>query len=142
MAVEREANRTASRLHCIKKLGFPDNDRIATSPIARFKLQRKLCLYSLCSGVGGGQGYDAGASHALQEGRLGVGQLQEIVYAGHSGPSDHTVQFSLNFRHHVGVAQHEHVHPQERRLDRLHAGREEIGHHLHDLLVCAGRGRV
>lgn len=79
-------------------------------------------IHLLGGGVGGCQRHDAGTSHALEQGRLCVGQVGEIVDAGHSGAAYDTVQFGFDIGHNVRVAQHKHVHPEERRLDRLHAG--------------------
>lgn len=65
-----------------------------------------------------------------------------ILDGGQPLATDHLIEFVLDGARRFRIAQHVHVDPQQRGLDRFHAGREQIAHDLHDLFFCGtGKGR-
>jgi len=85
------------------------------------------------SGVGGSHGDDGRPTHDLVQGGSRVRQLVHVVEGGKSVSADDGVELLLDLPLDVGIVQHVDDGPQQRRLERLDAGGEEIENDLLEL---------
>lgn len=86
--------------------------------------------------MGGGQGDNTGHSEGFQYSGFGIGKLGHIVYVGKTIAANNSVEFYLDAPFNVRIPQHKHNHPQQRGLNSLHAGREEVAQNLFELEFC------
>ena len=103
---------------------------------------REMCGQLPVCGMCCAHGDDVGAADDLVDGGAGVGQVGHVRHGWQPVWADHLLQLGLHTGLHLRVVQHVQHAPLQGRLQRLHAGREEVQHDLVELgarVLAAGK---